>query len=564
MASTRIARQPAAASGFDPLRTAWRLLTNVKFAMVLVATAAAVGMIGVVIPQLPAEMQGNPAAQSAWYALQREDYGPFTDPMRRLDLFNVYRAWWFYALWGVIIASVTVCTVSRIRPTVRSIHRPPKDVADGYFESAQHRADFELAGGAEKLEEALRKRRYHVERVREGGGEVRLFAERFGWSQYGTFVSHLALIMVLVGGLLTVMGGFHRTLALAETGGAAPLFDTPGPNQIFVGMDDAIRRLDAEGHIVDFRSLLTLRRGDDVVHCVTTVNDPCQAFGYRFHQAAFFNDLARVEIEGPDGRLLYSDVLDFNGKAAPAPLVKVTDAGGAVLLEQALPQLGSDGDLALSRLIFPGVAGGGAAESVQLPIAWSLAAGRMTLYVSDGVSPPQPIDPGGQTVLFAGSEFAYTVAFEDIAGIPTIELADLPGAGTGGAVVEMPTDPDGQSFLVIDGVDSEPLLLGPGDEAKTASGYTYRFQGRLDGAGIDVKRDPGDTFIFVAVVLALIGLAMTFYVPRRRLWARVRGGRAQLAGIAGRSTRFGRELRRIGADLGADDAMLPSDVEERW
>ena len=47
-------------SGFDPLKTVWDLLTNVKFALLLVGLALGAGLIGVVIPQVPAPMRGNP------------------------------------------------------------------------------------------------------------------------------------------------------------------------------------------------------------------------------------------------------------------------------------------------------------------------------------------------------------------------------------------------------------------------------------------------------------------------------------------------------------------------
>jgi hypothetical protein len=550
-------RPSAERRDFDPFRSTWRLLTNVKFAMILVATAALVGMIGVVIPQLPAEMKGNPAAQSAWYALRVADFGRFARPMDRAGLFDVYHQWWFYALWGVIITSVTVCTVSRIRPTVRSIHLPPREVSEAYFETAHHRASFALPGDVASLENALRRRRYRVERVRQSGGQVYLFAERYGWSQYGTFVSHLALIMVLVGGLLTTMAGFDRTLALAETSGAAPVFDTPGRDQIFIGMQDAVRRIDAGGNIVDFRSFLELRRGDEVVQCVATVNDPCNAFGYRFHQAAFFADLARIEITGPDDRLLYADVLDFNANQTPAPFLTVT-RDGVPVFEQPLPQLGSEDTLATSLLAFTARNG----VDISIPVAWQNVDGQMVVYLDDGVGGLQAVRAGESTAILAG---VFEVQFDGVAAIPAIEFRDLPGALGGIVTVQMPPQADGSHLLVLDGVDTAgPLFLAAGDAATTTTGHTYRFVGQVDGAGINIKRDPGDTFIFIAVILALIGLAMTFYLPRRRLWARVRDGRADLAGIAERTTRLSRELRIMGAELGSTDALLPEDHEERW
>lgn len=558
MTSSAGVAQPAAGGGrFDPFRAVWRLLTNVKFALLLVGVAALLSLVGVLIPQMPAEMLGNPAARAAWLEGQRGDFGPFTRPMDRLELFTVFRSWWFNGLWMLIIAAVTVCTVSRIRPTARSVHRPQKVVADTYFEHAHHRAAFTHEGGVDQVERELRRQRYAVERVADRDGATYLFAERFSWSQYGTFVSHLALIMLLVGGLLTTMAGFGRTLAIAETTSAAPLFDEPGPGQIFVEMVDAVRGIDDDGNIVDFRSFLEIRQGDEVVACETTVNDPCGAFGYRFHQAAFFNDLARLRIEGPDGRLLYSDVLDFNAEARAVPRMVVETAGGNVLFDQPLPQLGSDGTtVALSAIAF-GTAGG----DFVWPVGWSVRDGIMRVVVTPGAGESRELAEGESFSVGEG----ISVRFESVVGLPTVQIDDMPGARPGAsALVQLGETASGDAFLVLAGVDDAPLLFAPGQERENFLGYRYVFEGRVDGAGIDIRRDPGHVFIWVAIALALIGLAITFYVPRRRLWVRVRGDETAMAGIAERTTRFGRELRMMGATLGAKDALLPEDREERY
>jgi cytochrome c biogenesis protein len=561
-ASAGVAKPAAGGSRFDPFRRAWKLLTNVKFALLLVGVAALLSLVGVLIPQMPAEMQGSPAAQAAWLEGQRQDFGPFTRPMDRLELFNVFRSWWFNGLWMVIIAAVTVCTVSRIRPTARSVHRPQKVVADTYFERAHHRAAFSHEGGVDAVERELRKSRYVVERVAERDGATYLFAERFSWSQYGTFVSHLALIMLLVGGLLTTMAGFGRTLAIAETTSAAPLFDEPGPGQIFVEMLDAVRGIDDSGNIVDFRSFLEIRQGDEVVSCETTVNHPCSAFGYRFHQAAFFNDLARMRIAGPDGRLLYSDVLDFNAEARPVPRMVVQTASDNVVFDQPMAQLGSEpGSSPGSAVALSAIAFATGSGEVVWPVGWTIQDGEMRVVVNFGTGESRDLREGESFTVGEG----LTVRFVGVVGLSTILIDDMPGARPGAsALVQLGEDRNGEPFLVLSGVDDFPLLFTPGQERENFLGYRYLFEGRVDGAGIDIRRDPGHVFIWVAVAMALIGLAITFYVPRRRLWVRVRDGETAMAGIAERTTRFGRELRMMGATLGSKDALLPEDREERY
>jgi cytochrome c biogenesis protein ResB len=67
---------------------------------------------------------------------------------------------------------------------------------------------------------------------------------------------------------------------------------------------------------------------------------------------------------------------------------------------------------------------------------------------------------------------------------------------------------------------------------------------------LGVRRDPGDTFIWIAVGLGLVGLAITFYVPRRRLWLRVRDGRLAIAGTGERTAKMEREFAELAKEAG--------------
>ena len=566
-AEARAASPALKPGGLDPLRWLWGLFTNVKFALLLVGFAAGAGLLGVVFPQMPGPMRQNAAAKQAWLELQRRDFGAFTTPLERLGLFDVFHTAWFNGLWVVIIAAVTVCTVSRFRPTWRGVHRPAKQVADAYFERAHHRADFSHPGGAEAVERLLRERRYHVERAKAGGdGTVYLFADRFAWSHYGTFLSHLALLMLLVGALLTQLAGFDRTFVLAETTPAAPVFDTPGPGQIFVRLLDAVRGRDERGNVIDFHSKLEVRRGDQLVTCTATVNNPCRAFGYKIHQAAFFDDVARLRVVAPSGQVVYDDVLDFNSESTAVPVMKVT-ADGRVLFNQEVPQMATDAgakpgpedDVAIAAVTFAKTPG--STDLVSYPIAWRVSNGQMLLTISgaNGSFSPRALKQGEPL-----TDGAYRISFEGPQEIPAIKVADLPGAVTddGSAIVQMPVGGDGRSYLYVTGADASNLILTDSGAVKAASGYSYSFLGRLEASGVSVKRDPGSTFIWVAVAMAMVGLAITFYVPRRRLWVKVTPERTYLAGVAERTTRFSRELRQLGARLGSPDALLPGDVEE--
>ena len=616
-AETRPAAANFAAGGLDPFKFVWQLLTNVKFALVLVGTAASACLLGVVLPQLPGPMRTNAAARSAWMQLREAQFGVFAGPMDRLQLFDIFHSVWFNALWLVLIVAVTVCTVSRFMPTVRSVQKPTKIVGDGYFTRAHHSANFTHEGGADAVEAILKHRRYHVERTKVADdGTVYFFAERFSWSQYGTFLSHLALLMLLVGALLTVVAGFDRTFVLAEGTPPFAVFDQAGPNQIFVKMVQAVRGKDANGNIVDFHSIVQVRRGDQTITCSASVNTPCRAFGYKIHQAAFFDDVARLHVTAPDGQVVYDDVVDFDSQSVAVPVIKVTDSHGNVLFNQDLPQMGTDtggatfdpgtapgsgsaaplavapdapaDDTALTPteassgtlvgttsrpvatalLVFPRAPGVAAAVTDQATAAanlvteglsWRVDNGKLLVSIQGATLSPRFLQPGESV-----QDGDYRIEYSAATSIPAVKVDNMPGSisDDGSATFQMPIDSSQNPYLYVAGIDLGNIALTQGNTVSPQNGYHYTFEGQVNAGGISVKSDPGSTFIWIAVGMAIVGLAITFYVPRRRLWVKVGDGRTYMAGVAERTTRFSLELRKLGAELGSQDALHPGDLEK--
>jgi cytochrome c biogenesis protein len=64
------------------------------------------------------------------------------------------------------------------------------------------------------------------------------------------------------------------------------------------------------------------------------------------------------------------------------------------------------------------------------------------------------------------------------------------------------------------------------------------------------KRDPRQGIVWAAFLSLIVGLAITFYLPRRRVWARLRGdGRLDLVGRSDRHVDFDREFGGLIDDL---------------
>ena len=77
------------------------------------------------------------------------------------------------------------------------------------------------------------------------------------------------------------------------------------------------------------------------------------------------------------------------------------------------------------------------------------------------------------------------------------------------------------------------------------------------------KRDPGQGLVWLAFGTLIAGLVITFYLPRRRVWARLSpDGRLAIVGRSERYVDFDREFSKLLDDLVAarspDPAAAPA------
>ena len=114
----------------------------------------------------------------------------------------------------------------------------------------------------------------------------------------------------------------------------------------------------------------------------------------------------------------------------------------------------------------------------------------------------------------------YRVTGEDAAGGPVVETMFVGGAAPGRTYV----------------VDASDLRI--------------TFENVTAYSGVIVKRDPGASIVWVSFLFLIVGLALTFYFPRRRVWARLaRDGELRLVARADRYVDLRREFGRLLEDL---------------
>jgi cytochrome c biogenesis protein ResB len=548
----------------NPLRAVWWLFTNVRFAVVLLAVLCALSLLGVVLPQMPLNVRGDVVAEQQWLDIQEGRFGFLTPVLDRAHLFDVFHARWFPVLLALTSVSTGAFVLSRVPGVWRAITQPRKRMPERYFEMAPDRLNVEGALDIDRLVTALRSSRYRVERYTETGTTY-LFADRFAWAQVGSLLTHIAVIVFILAAVVSKADAFESPLFLAE-GATLPVFPVRDADQIQVELRDAKGEFAPNGQPLDYRADLTLyRRGEEVKRCASTVNTPCTYDGYKFYQSAYFGFGAGMEVHDlATGNVLYRETLALTG-ISRSPHVIIRDAGGALVMDEPLvltdefdtgdfTYRGTIVNLADGRLLTVGLQTAQSGEEHLTILEPGDGEGLVRLSLTAGES----AESGGLTVTYASTAETPSAIVSELplppegaAGELALHLSNVVygTARTSEGDTVATTRASGPPALTISGLRAQALTLEPG-ESSEIGGYRYTFLGQREFAGITVRRDRSDYLVWAGALLIVLGLVATFWVPRRRFWARITQARASLAGQAPSHAKYTRELRALAQAAG--------------
>jgi cytochrome c biogenesis protein len=488
------------------LRFLWRQLTSMRTALFLLLMLAVAAVPGSVFPQ-----RNIDATRTADWIAEHPTAGPILD---RLGFFDVYSTPWFASIYLLLFISLVGCVLPRARVHWDAMRQPPPRTPARLERLAAH-TSVEVEPGAQdetldRLEHALRRRRYRVHRHQAGT----LSAEGGYLKETGNLVFHLALIGIIIGVAAGHLWGWKGD-AIVPVGQtfAKTRFDTfaPGPwvsdqdvPPFTLRVDDFTAEFEDEvttegqfGMPRDFTAYVTLTENGASRETTIKVNQP-------------------LEVDGASVFLL------GNGYA---PVVTVRDAAGEVLYTGPTTFLPQDNN-----------------------------------YQSVGAVKVPAADPG---LGFVGWFLPTAVITED--GGPQSIFPDILQPALALTAYEGELFPEGrpQSVFRLDteemtqltneeGTDALRLWLELGDTVELPDGRgSITFESVDRFAGLSVRYDPGRWLTLASALLALGGLILTLVVPRRRIFARVQEGSVE-----------GRTVVTIAAMAKADDTGLDSLLED--
>lgn len=467
------------------LRWAWRQLTSMRTALLLLLLLAVAAVPGSLFPQRPS----NPSVVTQYIA-DHPKSGPIMDWFK---LFDVYSSPWFAAIYLLLFTSLVGCVLPRAKihwKAMRSVPpRTPKRLSRlaeyGTVEiPAESNVDAQQA--VKDAAAVLKARRYRVD-IRDTDTDRPSVGAEIGFlKEAGNLVFHISILGVLAAVAYSGLSGYSGQRVVVEgdtfvntlqgydsfTPGA--YFNSDSLDPYSLQLDKLVVKYDREteahyGQPLDFNATLTVKDGPDAKAEQKTlkVNDP-------------------VSIGGTNVYLV------GNGYA---PVVTVTDGQGKVAFQGPVVSVPTDG--AYTSLIV-----------IKVPDSKPNQLGFVGFFLptalmgADGVayaSDPDPFNPQLNLNAYTGDLGLDSGIPRNVYTLDTSKMKQINGRE----------------------LKAGGIVLAPGSKVTLPDGNgTISFDGIKRYAALDIRHDPGQIYVLIFAVLALLGLMASLFLNRRRVWIR--------------------------------------------
>ncbi len=262
----------------------WQTLASVRTGIILLILVGVVAAAGTVILQRPTTENDQ---------MQRAYSPELLRWLDQLGLTNIFHSWWFTLLLALLAISILLASIERFPAAWRYYARPYKR-PEPHFRAVLP-IHFEVpirseSRGIQAAERALRKLGFQPERVVEEG-ETSLYAEKFRFARLAAYVVHIALLLVLLGGIVDSMWGY-RGFVMLVPGQRIQTLELSNKAQKPLGFtlrcDGAGQENYADGTPKKWWSKLAVEEnGREVARKEIVVNDPLVYRGLRFYQSSF-------------------------------------------------------------------------------------------------------------------------------------------------------------------------------------------------------------------------------------------------------------------------------------
>ncbi|MBF0281231.1 MAG: cytochrome c biogenesis protein ResB [Zetaproteobacteria bacterium] len=256
-------------------------------AIVILSVLALASVIGTVLLQNQSETDYLTQFGPVWYWV-----------FQSLGLFDMYHSWWFLGLLGFLMLSLTLCLWRNVPRMLKEMRAKKVTMADHAWARLPHQDAFviqseDLDGSVEKLKKLLPAWSWRTQQDMPGG-MVSMRGDKGAYHKAGYILVHSALLVILVGGWMSVQLGFRGNMSVpeGEVGNEITFLKDTDVQRKTMPFSVRCNSFNLEffstGAPKEFRSNLTIiDDGKEVLTSDIIVNEPLYYKGVRIYQASF-------------------------------------------------------------------------------------------------------------------------------------------------------------------------------------------------------------------------------------------------------------------------------------
>ncbi len=454
-------------------RWAWRTLTSMRTALLLLFLLAIASVPGSILPQ-----RGSNPIRVNDYLANDPAKGRLFD---RLGLFDVFATPWFAAIYLLLFISLAGCVLPRSLQHARAMRARPPGAPRNLARLPEHRAVETRYGPQQVLDLAagrLHRGRWRVDAVAFDGTTGSVAAEKGYTRETGNLVFHIALLGLVAAIGIGSFAGFRGYVIVREGTSFADTrtqFDSFTPGKGFAESSLPPFSFTLDKFSVDYQRggqqsgaprqftagvSLTVSPGAPSQSQRIEVNEPLQVEGVKVFLVGY-GYAPNITVKDNKGTVVFHDSVTFlpqDGNFTSTGVIKIPDT---------IPQLGLQGFFLPTAAVDP----------IRGPFSTFPAPDNPAVFLS-AWSGDLGLDNGR----------AQSVYKLDTTNMSRQGIKELR---------------PGQSW-------SLPSSRG----TVTLDGYSR-------WASFSVAHDPGKEFALIAAITAIVGLTLSLMVRRRRIWVRV-------------------------------------------
>jgi len=269
----------------------WKLFCSVKLAIYLLIILAFLSILSIYLQEL------FPPGYPVSFWQERLSPGKFY-LYKNLGFFNPYGSFWYISNIVLLIINITVCTLNRIKRTFLTVFGRNYKKETEELKTLKYNYEMTVSRPPETVSERLTthlKEYYYRISVEENNKEKYIYAAKGGWGRLGSYLTHTGLVLLFIGGIITIKFGFttDRWAAPGE------IFTAPG-REFRIKIEDFRIEVNEKGQVKDYIcDVAVLENGETVTTTTKTieVNRPLSYKGLTFYQSSYRENVNRIAIQ---------------------------------------------------------------------------------------------------------------------------------------------------------------------------------------------------------------------------------------------------------------------------